>query len=321
VSAEQPKVSVVVLTYNHAPFIEQTMSSVLSQKTTFPYEVIVTEDCSTDGTREKVEEIAARDPRVRLLLSPENMNDPEVELRAFRAVRGDYIAFVEGDDYWTSPDKLERQAAFLDANGECASCFHNAQILQADGTFDAALYCQPGQKSRLTAQDVVVSNVIPTCSIMFRRRVVASVPDWYREMPVSDSTLHVLSGVQGQIGYIDEVMAVYRRHAGGVWSSRDVVAQSELSIDWRSRIDRATDGRYRRAVRRGHARDHRRLARVYAERGERSRARRELARCLAYRLGAWELPLPDERGLAFALYAPWLGRLIGRVRGRLQTHG
>jgi glycosyltransferase involved in cell wall biosynthesis len=321
VSAEQPKVSVVVLTYNHAPFIEETMSSVLSQKTTFPYEVIVTEDCSTDGTREKVEEIAARDHRVRLLLSPENMNDPEVELRAFRAARGDYIAFVEGDDYWTSAEKLEHQVAFLDANTDCASSFHNARILQPDGEFAARPYCAPGQKARLTAGDIVVANVIPTCTVMFRRGVVATIPDWYRDMPVGDSTLHVVCALQGQIGYIDDVMAVYRRHAGGKWSNRDVIAQSELSIDWRAKIDRATGGRYRRAVRRGHARDYRRLARVYAEQGAKDRARRELARCLAYRLGAGELPLPDERGLAFALYAPWLGRLIGRVKGRLQTQG
>src|SRR5688572_23850951 len=127
------KVSVLVMTYNHARFIRQALDSVLMQRTGFDFEVLISEDCSTDGTREIVVEYARRHPHtITLLLSEANLRSNAVVTRGIDAARGEYIALLDGDDYWTSPDKLRKQAAFLDSHSECALCFHNARVQRDD---------------------------------------------------------------------------------------------------------------------------------------------------------------------------------------------
>jgi glycosyltransferase involved in cell wall biosynthesis len=313
-----PTLSVVLLTYNHAQWIEQTLESVLEQKTTFAYEVIVTEDCSTDGTREIVLDWERRDERVRALLSPVNMNDLEVVLRAFRDARGDYIAFVEGDDYWTSPRKLELQVDFLERHPECSSCFHNVQILEADGTFARTSYYREPEKTRLSIDDVLMANTIPTCSVVFRRSVADHLPSWYRELPVGDWTLHLAAAQQGEIAYIDETMGVYRRHGAGAWSGRNVVQQAELCLEWRARVDERTGGRYSRIVQRGQAREHRRLARVFSETGQLGPARTEYRRFVTSRLRGLRGVSAGELQLGLRVYTPRIVRAGDAARARLR---
>jgi glycosyltransferase involved in cell wall biosynthesis len=314
----EPKLSVVVLTYNHAQWIEQTLRSVLEQETTFAYEVVVTEDCSTDGTREIVLDWERRDERVKTLLSPVNMNDLEVLLRGFRAARGDYIALVEGDDYWTSPRKLELQIDFLERHPECSSCFHNARILTADGTFSEMPYYRTPEKTRLTTEDILMANNIPTCSVVFRKSVADALPAWYRELPVGDSTLHLTAAMLGEVAYIDETLAVYRRHGGGAWSGRDVVQQAHLSLEWRALVDEKTEGRFTRVVRRGQAREYRRLARIYSERGQAALARANYRRFVASRLLGLRAVNAAEVRLGLQVFAPRVVRASDAARGHLR---
>ena len=97
-----PLVSVVTITYNHAPYIAKCIEGVLMQQVNFPMEFIIAEDCSTDGTRTICEEYAAKYPDlIRLITSEHNVGYNPNELRAMKAVRGKYIAYCEGDDYWT----------------------------------------------------------------------------------------------------------------------------------------------------------------------------------------------------------------------------
>ena len=96
------KVTVLVMTYNHAKFISKAIDSVLMQKTSFNYEIIVSEDCSTDGTKEIVLEYQQRFPhQIRLLLSEQNIHSNAVVTRGIYAAKGEYIALLDGDDYWT----------------------------------------------------------------------------------------------------------------------------------------------------------------------------------------------------------------------------
>src|SRR5688500_5403713 len=99
-SGHDVKVTVIVVTYNHERYIEQAIDSVLEQQATFPFELIITEDCSTDGTRDLVRAYAQRHPdRVQLLLSERNLNDNSVLTRALMAARGQYVALLDGDDW------------------------------------------------------------------------------------------------------------------------------------------------------------------------------------------------------------------------------
>src|SRR4051794_38896574 len=113
------------MTYNHAPYIAQALESALAQTLSAPFEILVSEDCSTDGTREIVLRYADRDPRIRLLLSHSNLRSNEVVARGLRAARGRYVALLDGDDYWTSPTKLQAQVEFLEARPGFSICFHD----------------------------------------------------------------------------------------------------------------------------------------------------------------------------------------------------
>jgi len=174
------KVSALVVTYNHARFIAQALDSVLMQEAPFPWEILVSEDASTDGTREIVVEYQRRHPgRIRLLLSERNLRSNRVVARGFEAARGEYVALLDGDDYWTARDKLAKQAVFLDAHPECAMCFHNATVVHEDGSRPPWSWTPPQQKPLATLEDIWLGNFIATCSSMFRRGVCGPLPPWY----------------------------------------------------------------------------------------------------------------------------------------------
>jgi glycosyltransferase involved in cell wall biosynthesis len=114
---KQPLVSVLSITYNHAPYIAQAIESFLAQETTFPLEIVIGEDCSTDGTTEIVLNYAKRYPNlIRVITSETNVGVIPNFLRTLEVCRGKYIAICEGDDYWHYPQKLQMQVDFLEAN-------------------------------------------------------------------------------------------------------------------------------------------------------------------------------------------------------------
>ena len=122
---EKPLLSVVTITYNHENFIAKTIEGVLMQKVNFPMEFILAEDCSTDGTRRICQEYAEKYPNlIHLIISDTNVGGKKNECRAMTAARGKYIAFCEGDDYWTDPLKLQKQVDFLESHPEYSACFH-----------------------------------------------------------------------------------------------------------------------------------------------------------------------------------------------------
>ena len=220
----RPKVSVCVQTYNHAPYIAQALDSVLMQETDFDFEIIVGEDESNDGTREICIEYAEQYPdRIRLFLRSREdviyINGRATGrynfVENFRAARGDYIALLDGDDYWTDPRKLQKQADLLDAHPEYALCFHAVALVdEVSGKEKKVLY-PPGRRPVYRLADILKHNFIPALSVMFRNREMDALPDWFWDVPVGDLPLHVLNALHGDIGYIDEVMGVYRKHGGG----------------------------------------------------------------------------------------------------------
>jgi glycosyltransferase involved in cell wall biosynthesis len=222
------QVSVVVVTYNHEPFIAQALDSVLSQELEGGYEVIVSEDCSTDGTRLVLAEYQARHPdTIRLLFSPRNLNTNEVVSRGIRAATGTYVALLDGDDYWSSPSKLAKQVRRFEQQPELSMAFHNVLVAYDDGSREPHPFHMETPNERISARmpapvstldDLVGGNFIQTCSAMFRRDRLRELPDWYEGAALGDWPLYVLLAEQGPIAYIDEVLSVYRVHAGGLWS-------------------------------------------------------------------------------------------------------
>jgi glycosyltransferase involved in cell wall biosynthesis len=213
------KVTVLIMTYNHQRFIRQAIDSVLMQELEYPFEVLISEDCSTDGTREIVQEYAARHPgRIRLLLSEQNLHSNVVVARGIQAAQGEYIALLDGDDYWLSPLKLQKQVAFLDEHPECTVCFHQALVHHDAGDRPDWYWTPKNHKPFSNLNDIWMGNFIATCSTVFRNRAMGELPEWYSSFPITDWPLHILNAEHGLIGYIDEVLGVYRYHSGGAYS-------------------------------------------------------------------------------------------------------
>jgi glycosyltransferase involved in cell wall biosynthesis len=214
------KVSVAMITYNQERFIAQAIESVLVQETDFGVELVIGEDCSTDGTRAIARDYGEWYPgRIRLLLRDRNLGMIPNFVATLGACGGQYVALCEGDDYWTDPGKLQKQVDFLDAHPEYAVCFHDVAVVDDQGRERSATYCPADQKRRSTLEDVLRSDFLPTCSVMYRRGLFGEFPPWYEGMPTGDWPLHVLNAEHGDIGYLPEVMGVYRQHGGGVYTS------------------------------------------------------------------------------------------------------
>jgi glycosyltransferase involved in cell wall biosynthesis len=226
-----PLVSVFVLTHDHAPWIGEALDSALAQETPFPYEVLVADDCSGDGTREIVREYERAHPdRVRTFLPDSNLGVAGIWLAAARRCRGEYIAILEGDDFWTSPAKLAKQAALLEAQPRWTSCFHRATLFHEDGSAPPRPATPAFDRAVFELDDLIRACFVPFLTVMFRRAVLDAVPTWLFSYAWFDWLFHIWCARQGPIGFLGEDMARYRVHAGGNWSSRDRVAQLQEDL-------------------------------------------------------------------------------------------
>ncbi len=249
-----------LITYNHEPYIGKAVEGVLEQRTAFDFEVIVGDDGSTDRTRRLLEALCSRDPRrLTLLPSSAKLGGPRNLARTLAACRGQYVALLEGDDYWTSPAKLQRQADFLDGRQDCAMVFHNVQVLEEPPTGD---HPAPGRepevtrlrrqlarqaaagRDTLTLDTLLRECVVPTGSVMFRRASCPTIPDWYLTLAIGDWLLHALTAEHGDVGYINEVLSVYRIHDQGLSWSRSPVQRGLDAIDACQYVDAHLGGRY-----------------------------------------------------------------------------
>lgn len=259
--------SVSIATYNQARYIGQAIQSVLDQQTDFACEIIVGDDCSTDGTQQVILDYQARYPdKIIPLLHPKNLGGAGKynALSTFAIARGQYIATMDGDDYWTSPDKLQKQADFLDTHPDCSTCFHNAQIIWEDGTYAPELVNGPDQKEISTIDDLVGETEIwfmATSSVLFRNGLLAAYPAWYHQSKSGDIPRYILLAKLGNIGYLPAVMSVYRKNRGGVsFTDSEVDADFLFNrIGMYRGINRELNFKHDRVLRRNMARYYRML--------------------------------------------------------------
>lgn len=221
---KKPKVSVVTICYNQEKYLEQALDSFVAQKTNFDFEVIIADDCSTDGSRAIIKKYANLHPEIiKPILREKNVGAQNNFKDAIMQATGEYIALCEGDDYWTDDAKLQRQADYLDSHQSYALCFHPVQVRFEAGDGKDSIYPETNDKNNFTLTNLLKSNFIQTNSVVYRRQNYGALPvdilplDWY---------LHLYHAQFGKIGFINEVMSVYRRHNGGIWweSANDIGA-------------------------------------------------------------------------------------------------
>ena len=234
-----PKVSVFMMAYNHAPYIAQALDSALAQQTTFTVEIVIGEDSSTDGTRNIVTDYVQRYPgRIRALLHETNLGASRNQVLVLEACTGEYIALLEGDDFWTDPYKLQKQVDFLDEHLDYAISAHNVTIVGGDGQPTAAktLYYAEAPFDTYTLEELAKSNVLPTASCIYRNYFTAGpaptgVPKWLNQAKIGDFCLHMLAARFGKIKYFHEAMGAYRVHQNGVWSVQNEVMRNAVLFD------------------------------------------------------------------------------------------
>lgn len=232
-----PKLSVVCLAYNHAPFIRQALDSMMMQKTSFPFEVIIHDDASADGTADIIKEYAEKYPEViKPICQTENQWGKKNIWReiVFPLIRGQYVIYCEGDDYFTDENKFQKQADFLDSHPDFSVCFHPVLVKWEDKSQPDTIF--PSKKNRrnktvLTFKDLIKENFMQTNSVMYRWRFHTAplnlIPD---SILPGDWFLHLLHAQIGKIGFLPDVMAVYRKQRGGIWYGAGKQAEWYLNM-------------------------------------------------------------------------------------------
>lgn len=254
-----PLVSVVVPTYQHSAYIEQCLHGILMQQTSFPVEVLVGEDESTDGTREICQRIAAEHPeRIRLILRSRKdvlfimgrATGRANFLQLLREANGKYIALCEGDDHWTDPLKLQQQVDALEADPQAMGCFTNAWN-ECDGvrtTYLDGHYAAPPASTRLSQRDMVLGQGVPTCTFVFRRDQLLPLPEELYRSPVADTLLYVHLTRNGPLLYLPVHTAVRTMHAGGLHALSGQLHRLKVKEQVWPMVDGMTEGRYRAEI-------------------------------------------------------------------------
>lgn len=218
-----PLLSISCITYNHIEFIAEAIDGFLMQETTFPVEILIHDDASTDGTDQVVADYHRQYPDlIKPIYQCVNQHSQGVRVSMkfqYPRVRGKYVALCEGDDYWTHPNKLQKQVDFLEKNPQASFVFHNAVVLD-EVSKKVSLYDTEANGRWYCRADLIKRNMIPTASKVTRTALIArdiqlpvGVPgDWVGHFTESD---------YGNFYYTPDVMSVYRIHPSGIWSSQD----------------------------------------------------------------------------------------------------
>ncbi len=246
---KDPLVSVTMITYNHSRFIAAAIQGVLSQKTDFPIELVIGEDCSTDGTREIVAGYQKKFPDiVKVITSDKNVGMMKNSVRTMRASKGTYIAFCEGDDYWHNPRKLQKQVDYFERHPECGLVYSSYDVFNVDSGkkvhdflnnfIKKENWQRPNNPSVLDFLEgkPKIGYGILTCTVMVRRilyqQIVESDPYLHQSGRFlrGDTQLWAEIAHRFPIHYIPESLATYNQTAESATRSKDITKPVRLQI-------------------------------------------------------------------------------------------
>ena len=214
---KKPLVSVVMITYGHEKYIEEAINGVLMQNCNFDIELILSNDCSPDGTDTIVKSIIKNHSKscyIKYIKHETNLGMMPNFIFALKKSIGTYIALCDADDYWTDPLKLQKQVDFLETNEDYVACSHHRYILENN-----ALIKQEFDKHIYT-QCLLFKNILKETDYLFLQNVFNA-----------DSFLNLILETKGEIKFMDFYGAVYRSEGGGVYSSLTICAKNEKGLD------------------------------------------------------------------------------------------
>lgn len=236
------KVSVRLITYNHQEFISETVQSVLDQKTNFLVELVIGDDFSKDNTRELLKDFkSTENVRIHLLDRPvggEYWKKRNALGRLYNFMNtvesctGEFIALLDGDDYWTDPLKLQKQVDFLEKNRNFSACFTNALIIDENNRDFKEKFIDHSSDKAFSLEKAAKrgGGFFPTSSLLFRNKL-KELPSFFLDVKSGDRALILLLANLGEIYFLNEVTCVYRKHSGGIYTSIENNNSKRLEID------------------------------------------------------------------------------------------
>jgi glycosyltransferase involved in cell wall biosynthesis len=243
--SEQPRLTVLIVTYNHEAYIRQAVESVLMQKLSERYQVIVADDGSTDKTRTIIDEIfsgSLRAPPVRFLDSAVNRGITENYRRSFAACDTEYVAIIEGDDYWIHPGKLAAQIAFLDKHLECAAVSANYFVYDENACRFTARATINTEFSYIDARGLINDNLIGNFSTcMYRLAALKAIPDALYLGTAYDWGVNICVARNALLGFLHTPFSVYRIHDRGTWNGLRQNERLAAHLEVVDHYNKATD--------------------------------------------------------------------------------
>jgi glycosyltransferase involved in cell wall biosynthesis len=238
--AKDPLVSVVMLTYNHERYLAEAIEGVVRQATSFPIELLIGEDCSTDGTRAIALEYQRWFPEViRVIVSERNVGMHPNLRRTIMAARGKYVAFCEGDDFWHRPDKLERQIAVLEGSPDVSIVCSNYQIISDNGALieSDVLRCANRSGYFVSFEDVLLAQspaVVKTLTVcakleLVKKALIESPLCRKKTYLMGDIPLWVELARHGKCYCVPEVLCSYRHSNNSATRGPDPLHSVRLS--------------------------------------------------------------------------------------------
>ncbi len=229
-------VSIICNTYNHEKFARDALEGFIMQKTNFAYEILVHDDASTDSTADIIREYEAKYPElIKPIYQTENQYSKKVPITvAFQLprVRGKYVAFCEGDDYWTDDRKLQKQVDALEAYPEVDICAHQAQRMSDGKMVGTFSRCQ--QDCIFSAEQVIVGGggIVATASLMYRNTLI----EQFKKIMALDYAWQIYGSLRGGMLYLADTMSVYRVAVSGSWTVR-MRRDSEFRRNYSKRVE------------------------------------------------------------------------------------
>lgn len=225
------KVSVFVVTYNQEQYIGQCLSSIMSQVVDFDYEVIVGDDCSTDGTPAICDAFAREYPNVKVYHHPKNLGHVKNWEFVLRQCQGDFVAMLEGDDYWIDDHKLQQQVDFLERNEEYILSFHQVKLVYDEPPQVKDHLFEQLEEREYGAREIYETWTVLTSSVVFRNHVV----DYSFPQGVFFSDIFLfLSLLEHGRAWCHKMCAVaYRRHGCNQSSSQSIQLAERLYKQYR----------------------------------------------------------------------------------------
>ncbi|MEB8433435.1 glycosyltransferase [Cocleimonas sp. KMM 6892] len=225
------KVSITCVAFNHEYCISEALDSFLMQETDFPFEIIINDDASTDRTAEILKEYETAFPNiVKPVYQTENQFSQGVNTMAilFPKIKGEYVAFCDGDDYWIDKDKLMIQVEEMEKHPDVDMCFHSTYKL-IDNVREEVASRHADKTKVFTPQEVILGGGVfcPTASLLFTNRLISSLPNWFETAIPGDFVSQIMGAARGGALFLDRSMAVYRVGVESSWTVSETLKSSK----------------------------------------------------------------------------------------------